>query len=128
MWQNYKPIFPDGTGTKSDPFIIKDDGLLDLADYVNQGGNTRGVYFKQEGDINAEVILAHRGMANQWGPMGYIQVFEGDYDGDGYRIINAKNTATELPYNGIFGKVSGSIHNLGVEGCDLQTSDLKSVV
>lgn len=122
VWQNYKPLFPDGTGTKSDPFIIKDDGLLDLADYVNQGGNTRGVYFKQEGDINAEVILAHRGMANQWGPIGYIQVFEGDYDGDGYRIINAKNTATELPYNGIFGKVSGSIHNLGVEGCDLQTS------
>ncbi len=122
VWQNYKPIFPDGTGTKSDPFIIKDDGLLDLADYVNQGGNTRGVYFKQEGDINAEVILAHRGMANQWGPIGYIQVFEGDYDGDGYRIINAKNSGTELPYNGIFGKVSGSIHNLGVEGCDLQTS------
>ena len=122
VWQNYKPLFPDGTGTKSDPFIIKDDGLLDLANYVNQGGNTRGVYFKQEGDINAEVILAHRGMANQWGPIGYIQVFEGDYDGDGYRIINAKNTATELPYNGIFGKVSGSIHNLGVEGCDLQTS------
>ena len=122
VWQNYKPIFPDGTGTKSDPFIIKDDGLLDLADYVNQGGNTRGVYFKQQGDINAEVILDNHGMANQWGPIGYIQVFEGDYDGDGYRIINAKNTATELPYIGIFGKVSGSIHNLGVEGCDLQTS------
>ena len=122
VWQNYHSLFPDGTGTKSDPFIIKDDGLLDLADYVNQGGNTRGVYFKQEGDINAEVILAHRGMANQWGPIGYIQVFEGDYDGDGYRIINAKNTVTGLPYNGIFGKVSGSIHNLGVEGCDLQTS------
>ena len=122
VWQNYKPIFPDGTGTKSDPFIIKDDGLLDLADYVNQGGNTRGVYFKQQGDINAEVILADHNMANQWGPIGYIQVFEGDYDGDGYRIINAKNSGTELPYNGIFGKVSGSIHNLGVEGCDLQTS------
>ena len=122
VWQNYHSLFTEGTGTKSDPFIIKDDGLLDLADYVNQGGNTRGVYFKQEGDINAEVILAHRGMANQWGPIGYIQVFEGDYDGDGYRIINAKNTVTGLPYNGIFGKVSGSIHNLGVEGCDLQTS------
>ena len=122
VWQNYKPIFPDGTGTKSDPFIIKDDGLLDLADYVNQGGNTRGVYFKQQGDINAEVILDNHGMANQWGPIGYIQVFEGDYDGDGYRIINAKNTVTGLPYNGIFGKVSGSIHNLGVEGCDFQTS------
>lgn len=122
VWQDYKPLFPDGTGTKSDPFIIKDDGLLDLADYVNQGGNTRGVYFKQQGDINAEVILDNHGMANQWGPIGYIQVFEGDYDGDGYRIINAKNTVTGLPYNGIFGKVSGSIHNLGVEGCDLQTS------
>ena len=122
VWQNYHSLFPDGTGTMSDPFIIKDDGLLDLADYVNQGGNTRGVYFKQQGDINAEVILGNHSMANQWGPIGYIQVFEGDYDGDGYRIINAKNTGTGLPYNGIFGKVSGSIHNLGVEGCDLQTS------
>ena len=122
VWQNYHSLFPDGTGTKSDPFIIKDDGLLDLADYVNQGGNTRGVYFKQQGDINAEVILGNHSMANQWGPIGYIQVFEGDYDGDGYRIINAKNTGTGLPYIGIFGKVSGSIHNLGVEGCDLQTS------
>ena len=125
VWQNYtgeNGLFKHGTGTKSDPFLIEDDDLLDLANYVNDGGNTRGVYFKQQGEIDVEVILANHDMANQWGPIGYIQVFEGDYDGDGYRIINAKNTVTGLPYNGIFGKVSGSIHNLGVEGCDLQTS------
>ena len=124
VWQNYtgeNGLFRHGTGTKSDPFLIEDDDLLDLADYVNQGGNTRGVYFKQQGEINVETILADHNMANQWAPIGYNRVFEGDYDGDGYRIINAKNTQIYLDYIGIFGKVSGSIHNLGVEGCDLQT-------
>ena len=114
VWQNYNAIFPEGTGTKNNPFIVKDDGLMDLATYVNQGGNTRGVYFKQEGEINME--------EHTWTPIGHSRVFEGDYDGGGYRIVNAENTSCNYDAFGIFGKVSGSIHNLGVEHCDLQTT------
>ena len=120
VWQNYHSLFPDGTGTMSDPFIIKDDGLLDLADYVNQGGNTRGVYFKQQGEINVSNI-----MQGDWTPIGHTRVFEGDYDGDGNRIINATISNTDPDLVGIFGKVSGSIHNLGVENCNFRANIFK---
>ena len=118
VWQNYSDLFKDGTGTKGNPFIIEDDGLRDLADYVNAGGNTRGLYFKQQGEINANNW--------NWTPIGHKRVFEGDYDGDGNRIINATNTSCDYDAFGIFGKVSGTIHNLGVENCNLQTTRANS--
>ena len=117
VWQNYSDLF-EGAGTKSNPFIIRDDDLSDFANYVNEGGNTRGVYFKQQGEININ--------NNDWTPIGHTRVFEGDYDGNGNRIINAHISSGTLDAVGIFGKVSGSIHNLGVEGCDLQTTKANS--
>ena len=118
VWQNYTDLFDKGTGTQGNPFIIEDDGLLDFANYVNDGGNTRGIYFKQKGEIDVSVIQP----GGDWTPIGHKRVFEGDYDGDGNRIIKATNTSCNYDAIGIFGKVSGSIHNLGVEECNLQTN------
>ena len=56
-WKLYEDLFADGHGTKSDPFIIREDQLIDLAEYVNGGGNTRNVYFKQDGNIQVPDIL-----------------------------------------------------------------------
>ena len=120
VWQNYADLFDKGTGTQGNPFIIEDDGLLDFANYVNDGGNTRGIYFKQKGEIDVSVITNNT--ENNWTPIGHKRVFEGDYDGDGNRIIKATNTSCNYDAIGIFGKVSGSIHNLGVENCNLQTN------
>jgi len=119
-WKDYKNIFPKGFGSKTAPFIIEDGLLIELADYVNNGGNTRGVCFKQERDILVQNILTARQRGSQWTPIGYNLPFEGDYDGDGYLIrngeIGSKADGGNLAAVGIFGKVLGSVHNLGVEG------------
>ena len=118
-WQNYSERFK-GTGTKTDPFIINADELVDFANYVNEGGNTRGIYFKQQGDINVSNIT------DSWTPIGEKRVFEGDYDGDGYRITNATTNSSTPDVVGIFGKVSGTISNLGAESCSFASSKSES--
>ena len=118
VWQNYTDLFNKGAGTQGNPFIIEDDDLLDFANYVNDGGNTRGIYFKQKGEIDVSVIQS----GGDWTPIGHKRVFEGDYNGDGNRIVKATNTSCNYDAIGIFGQVSGSIHNLGVENCNLQTT------
>ncbi len=118
-WQNYSERFK-GAGTKTDPFIINADELVDFANYVNDGGNTRGIYFKQQGDINVS------NLTNSWTPIGEKRVFEGDYDGDGYRITNATMNSSTPDVVGIFGKVSGTISNLGAESCSFASSKSES--
>ena len=126
-WKDYKDIFPEGYGSKSKPFIIKDAQLLSLADYVNNGGNTRGLYFKQQHDIIVSNILKNNNRGTQWTPIGHACVFEGDYDGGSYLIrdgeIASKVDNKELSNVGIFGKVMGSIHNLGVEALIIRKPD-----
>lgn len=117
VWQNYSDLFKDGAGTKSNPFIIEADDLLDFANYVNEGGNTRGLYFKQQGEFDISVIAP----GHNWTPIGHKRVFEGDYNGGNNRIIKAENTSCNYDAFGIFGKVSGSIHNLGAENCTFKT-------
>lgn len=123
-WKDYKDLFPVGYGTQSQPFEIEAEELLDLADYVNNGGNTRGLYFKQKGDIVIQDILSHRSRGNKWTPIGHTYMFEGDYDGGGYRIRSGE-ISNVGSYIGIFGQVSGSIHNLGVENIRIDTNDEK---
>ena len=118
-WKSYKDIFPEGYGTKSRPFIIKEGLLLELADYVNSGANTRDVYFKQSGDIRVPDVLNKNNRGSNWVPIGnsLFHVFEGDYDGGGFLIrdVVADSNSNSSDTYGIFGRVVGSIHNLGVE-------------
>ena len=120
QWKDYKNLFSKGDGSKYQPFIIEQAGLLALADYVNNGGNTHNVYFKQEGDILIQDILASTGRS-KWSPIGHSRIFEGDYDGGGY-LIRKGTIADDGVAQGIFGLVTGSIHNLGVENVSLSTS------
>lgn len=128
VWKPYKDIFPEGYGTKSSPFIIKEGLLLELADYVNSGANTRNVYFKQSGDIRVSDVLNKNNRGSNWVPIGnsLFHVFEGDYDGGGFLIRDvAINIAFVNDVNplGIFGRVTGSIHNLGVENSSISLSN-----
>lgn len=120
-WKYYKNLFPVGYGTKSQPFEIEAEELLDFADYVNNGSNTRGLYFKQKGDIVIQDILSHRSRGNKWTPIGHTYMFEGDYDGGG-NMIRSGQIDNVGSYIGIFGQVSGSIHNLGVENITISTN------
>ena len=124
LWQSYHTIFPKGYGTRLQPFEIESGELLELADYVNNGGNTRGLYFKQKGNIVLQDILSRYSRGDKWTPIGHTYKFEGDYDGGGYMIRSGKikNVGS---YIGIFGQVSGSIHNLGVEKITIDTNDDK---
>ena len=126
-WKDYKDIFPEGYGSKSKPFIIKDAQLLSLADYVNNGGNTRGLWFRQQHDIIVSNVLKNNDRGNQWTPIGHACVFEGDYDGGGYLIrdgeIASRVDNKELTAVGVFGKVMGAIHNLGVEALTISKPD-----
>lgn len=121
-WNDYKSIFPKGNGTQGDPFIIEEGELLELADYVNNGGNTRNVYFRQKGDVLVTDVLSQNNRGGEWTPIGHQYAFEGDYDGGGNRIRNAK-IANEGTAVGIFGKVLGAIHNLGAENITINNSD-----
>ena len=123
-WKDYKDIFPEGSGTKSDPFIIEEEDLITLADYVNSGANTRGLYFKQQGDIVVKDILQLNNKGNNWTPIGHSYTFYGDYDGDGHVIRNADiNFSQDGAAVGLFGKVAGTIHNLGVRNVTVNTSN-----
>ena len=89
-WNDYKAIFPKGNGTQGDPFIIEEGDLIDLADYVNKGANTRNVYFRQKGDIHVKDVLSQNKRGSEWTPIGHKYPFEGDYDGGGNRIHDAQ--------------------------------------
>ena len=123
-WKDYKDIFEKGSGTKSDPYIIEEDDLITLADYVNSGANTRNLYFKQQGDINVKDILEQHNRGKNWTPIGQTYTFYGDYDGGGHVIRNAEiNISQDGAAVGLFGKVSGTIHNLGVRDVTINTSN-----
>ena len=124
LWQSYHTIFPKGYGTRLQPFEIESGELLELADYVNNGGNTRGLYFKQKGDIVLQDILSRYNRGAKWTPIGHTYMFEGDYDGGG-KMIRSGQIKNVGSYIGIFGQVSGSIHNLGVEKITIETNDDK---
>ena len=117
-WEDYKDIFPKGSGTKGDPFIIEDGLLLQLADYVNNGHPTRGLYFKQKGNIKMKDVLSNNHRDSKWVPIGHTYIFEGDYDGGG-KVIYDGEISDIYSAAGIFGKVAGCIHNLGVKDIKL---------
>ncbi len=117
-WRDYKSIFPEGSGTRGEPFIINDTRLQDFADYVNSGLNTRNVWFRQQGDIRLKDVLNRRNWGSFWTPIGHTYTFEGDYDGGG-KLIYDGEISEKYNVAGIFGKVAGSIHNLGVKDIKL---------
>ena len=127
-WRPYQNLFPEGDGTRSEPFVIEEGGLLTLADYVNNGGNTRNVFFRQEGDIHISDVLANAGRGPNWTPIGHTCIFEGDYDGGGYMIQDGSIVGNSSMGQGlgVFGIVSGSIHNLAVKDINVSSVDQKT--
>ncbi len=109
--------FAGGTGTESDPYIIKNaQQLANLAYLVNHGTNDYATkYYKLADDIDL-------GGNSQWIPIGCdgAVAFQGHFDGAGYTVRGLLIGSAEAPYTsyaGLFGAVKGgSVKNLTVQG------------
>ena len=118
-------IFASGTGTESDPYVIKTlDQLKAFRDSVN-GGKTYQWQFIR---LDADMDLA----GEEWEPIGITKTveekaqdfsFQGTFDGNNHVIRNLTMTSADLPYYssmdanyhafGFFGGVSGgTVKNL----------------
>ena len=95
-------------GTKDNPYTISTvQDLLDFAYSVNNGKTYAGEFILQTNDINLEGV--------EWktiGPFDSEYSFMGTYDGDGHVIENL--SVTEGGNNAFFGKLGGTVMNLGI--------------
>ncbi|XME02180.1 YDG domain-containing protein [Lachnospiraceae bacterium C1.1] len=93
--------------------IDSPNALGTLASYVNGGGRSVDMLFKQTADIN---------MSGQgYTPIGSStnNPFNGTYDGNGYVILNLSYTSdTGEGLSGMFGKiVNGTVKNVNLKDC-----------
>ncbi len=99
--------FAGGTGTQTDPYIIKTAGQLGKLSRDSFGNNFDGVYFK----LGANIDLG----AHQWYPIGYNNQFKGVFDGGLYKVSNLRITEGDFSYVGLF------IHALSVSNLILDS-------
>ena len=101
--------FSSGDGTQANPYIISTGAELALlSQRVNSGESFDGVYFRLGKNISLN--------GKTFEPIGSkTNRFAGEFDGSGFIVSNFSVTATE-PYVGLFGYVTGTIKNLGVQG------------
>ncbi len=114
---NLKPGFSGGDGTLNSPYLIGSAEDLDnIRHYVNQDFFSRNAYFKQISDIDLSVFSEGKG----WEP---IEVFSGNYDGNGYIISTLTINRPDEGNLGLFGKLEvqrdpifeGNIKNIILE-------------
>lgn len=104
-----------GQGTPDAPYLINScEEFIEFRDLVNSGYNFRGEYVQQTNNID----LSECG---SWEPIGvYVsnQLFEGNYNGDGYEItglyIDSPNENV-----GLFGQLAGTVENVSLVDCDI---------
>ena len=108
--------FAGGAGTVDDPYKISTGAeLAYLAEKVNGGESYSGNYFKLTSDIrlNTDDVPTS---GNEWTPIGNgtAKPFSGIFDGAGHVISGLYISDAAFP--GLFGKVSGTVQNLVVQG------------
>lgn len=94
----YNAPFCGGMGTSNEPYLIcTPEGLMEIKNNLNS-------YYKLKNDIDLQNI--------KWIPIGNeAHPFEGNLDGDGYKILNLKLNTDER-FSGLFGVSEGTISNL----------------
>ncbi len=102
--------YASGTGTQTDPYIIKTAGQLGKLSKDSIGSDLNGQYFK----LGANIDLS----AHQWVPIGDQQVFKGTFDGGLYKISNLRITEGEYNYSGLFGRCF-SISNIILDNVNI---------
>ena len=115
-----------GSGTQDSPYLIASDAdWLSLAQYVADGGETAGKFFRQTENVTASACV---------GSLSFP--FRGRYDGDGKTLTAALNANTNCvaPFSYIrgatienlrvAGAVSGGMHCSGLVGSVSDTDNL----
>lgn len=90
--------YAGGSGTKQDPFIIKNGGQLLYA--IKQGDG----YLKLANNIDLN--------NHNWKPFD----FRGSLDGNGYVISNLRVERDDISYRGLIGVNEGTVKNLTIRG------------
>ena len=95
--------------------------LKNFRDSVN-GGNS---YSGETVVLTADIDLASAG---SWTPIGESNEFvsnrfAGTFDGRGYKIKNLTINAASADKQGLFGYVTGTVQNLGVENANISAND-----
>ena len=120
--------FESGSGTESNPYVIKTAAQLAyLAQSTNAGNTYSGKYFVLANDID----LASR----NWTPIGKgvltsdvtttSNTFRGHFNGNNHRILNLKITSAISSFTGLFGmSYNAEINNLGIENAVLDLGSL----
>jgi len=111
-------MWPDGKGTKSDPYVIT------TAEQLNVVRDDLAAHYILGNDIDLTAFLAADKAG--WQPIGASTAkasFTGSLDGDGYKITGLWIDRGNKKYMGLFGCATGAtIKNLGLE---LATAGIK---
>ena len=103
--------YDGGDGTEGSPYEIANAAQLAyLALEVNSGSSYENKYFTLTGDID---LSGHK-----WAPIGsYDSIpFKGVFDGAGHVVSNlTTGPESEIGDKGLFGALTGTVKNLGVE-------------
>ncbi len=109
----------EGTGTAEDPYLIQSvPDLVALSLIVNRGTSFSGLYFLQTCDLDLTGV--------RMAPIGRIDSetgFAGFYDGGGHLVRGFTMRHTDGA--ALFGLLSGTVSNLGLENCDI-TADYRA--
>jgi len=115
------PTFCGGDGTSSTPYVICNEAALKaLADYVNAGGSTAGIYFKvvPTGGGDAIILNTTLDLTYGWKPIGTeANPFKGDFNGNNKVITGLWINRLFEEGIGLFGRIgyNTKIYNLGIE-------------
>lgn len=103
-----------GDGSASNPYIVSCvEDIEKIRDYVKNGNEFEGVYFKQTQDLDLK--------KENWEPIGGDEddtPFMGTYDGNGHCIKNLY-VRKEKGYGGLFGCLGGQVINLVIESGEI---------
>lgn len=115
-----------GSGTSADPYQINtENDLALLAQTVNSGKTYDGMYFRQTNNLDLSSF-------GNWTPIGTYDcgyAFNGIYDGDGHTISNLNINGKKFSNAkvGLFGRLAGTVCNLGIESGQISGSYIGSI-
>ena len=98
----------EGSGNEVDPYIITNETEL-IALARGELINSFTAYYQLANDITVN--------SDYWTPIGGNgrDYFSGTFDGNGHTISGIKLSQAAFEYSGLFGIVSGTVKNLGVD-------------
>ena len=105
--------YDSGTGSSTNPYVISSaEQLASLAYNVNNGTSYSEKYF----ELGADIDLS----SYSWVPIGNGYSFDGNFNGNAYRITGLYCNVTSLTYGGLFGFIyNANIDNVTIAGGSL---------